>query len=164
MPNDPFVVEWFRPDARSPLIKLWVTTGLMVILGIIFVGLFVTALFPLPAGARTLFAVLGLGLAAAGPLLAAVRSIRILSDETYLLLRSDGVVLQEPEQSTRVEWTELADVSFEEGGMAVLLHLDEGEPVAIRGRFLGIDGPGLARRVKEVRRDALMGLLRPSRS
>ena len=84
---------------------------------------------------------------------------RILSEDDYLALRQDGVLLVEGRVSRFVAWSDIDEVHHDpEADALVVTVRDQGE-WRIAGRFNDADGAELAKRVASVRRRALFGLV-----
>ncbi len=157
----PFVVEWYRPSQRRAIVRVVLLASTLVTVGGLTLSLSLRATAGEPSLAAVA-AVLG-GLAVlAGPLVATLGLMRILVDDEYLLLRSDGVVLVRGRAQTFVAWSDLSGAmpAAEVGGVA--LQRTVGPPLIVRGPFDDLDPATLARRLNHVRRKALMNLLRPA--
>ncbi|HJL18638.1 MAG TPA: hypothetical protein RMH99_23455 [Sandaracinaceae bacterium LLY-WYZ-13_1] len=102
---------------------------------------------------------LGIASICAGGGVAIVRLNRVLREERYLALRTDGAYFQAGDERALVKWEDVATVRWDEPSAAVLFERHDGEPWRRAERYAGIDGPGLAKRAAEVRRKALFGLL-----
>lgn len=101
----------------------------------------------------------GLGLVALGPFLALHFVIGLLREEHFLLLRTDGFVHERDHERTLVLWEDVIDVGHDLERGVVWVAQRSREDFLIRERFSGITRKQLARRVAEVRRKALFGLL-----
>lgn len=107
---------------------------------------------PLGLGALGLFFVLG----GAGTAIVGLR--RVLREERYLLLRSDGALFVQGRRRRLVRWQDVQDVRHE--GRELVFHCHDGRVLSIEERYGGVSLPELARRVASLRRKALFGLLR----
>lgn len=156
--NPPGVVQWYRPTPHRRLLRQWAVGATLVTIGVFTVGLSLSNLFELATAARVVLALVGMAATIAGPTLTTVGSVRIMSEETYLLLRTDGVELTTDEERWFVPWSEVDEVRWDATQSAVVLARG-GEERQVSGVFQGIDGPTLASEMTLVRRRALMGLL-----
>jgi hypothetical protein len=85
---------------------------------------------------------------------------RILRDDGYLAIRTDGIVVQAAAIETLVPWAELAEARWDEPGHALILARAAGQPLVVEWSFARISGPELVARIEQDRRKAAMGLLR----
>lgn len=108
---------------------------------------------PLGLGALGLLVVLG------GAATAIVGLRRVLREERYLLLRSDGAVFVQGRRRRLVKWQDVEDVRHHEG-RELVFHCHDGRELSIEERYGGVSLPELARRAASLRRKALFGLLR----
>lgn len=101
----------------------------------------------------------GLGLVIAAGLRAIWGLRRLLSEDSYIALRTDGLVVVDPGGgTTQVAWDDLAECRLDEGGDALRLELRDGEVMRVHARFSGIEPAALARRVEHLRRRTAFGL------
>lgn len=108
---------------------------------------------------EALLGVLGLGLIFVGGGAAILRLNRVLSEERYLALRTDGAYLRLGDARELLKWEQVADVRWDAEREALVFELHDGEEWIRAERYAGVDGPTLAERVRRVRRKALFGLL-----
>jgi hypothetical protein len=83
---------------------------------------------------------------------------RVMTEETYLALRTDGALYRAGRERSFVAWDEVEEVTWD--GSAVLFVRHDGSAWARSERFADIDGIGLAKCAADVRRKALFGLIR----
>ena len=102
---------------------------------------------------------LGLASIVGGAGVAIVGLNRVLREEHFLALRTDGAFFRAGRTRSLIRWEDVAEVRWDEGLRALSLERHDGDAWVRVERFAGIDGPELARRVAEVRRKALFGLL-----
>lgn len=141
------------------LVRVCAPCSLLVLLGALSLG------YGLRLGdtALGIAAVLGgLALVIAGPVLAAVGLKRVLVDDVYLALRSNGVLWKDGAGETFVPWDSLAraDVLAADDGLS-LREAGTGRELLIRERFVGIESAALAKRIGHLRLRVLHGLERP---
>jgi hypothetical protein len=151
------ILDWYRTDPWPRMRRVLVAGPGLLSLG----GLVVAVSFAArePPGVRSAAAVLGLVLVASGAGLTLAGMFRILRDDTYLAIRTDGVVFRAASRETLLVWSELARARWDGPRALLLLEREEGEPVVVARRFAGIAGPELAGKIEQSRRRALMGML-----
>ena len=101
---------------------------------------------------------LGLLLVLGGAGAAMVGLRRVLREERYLLLRSDGALFVQGRRRRLVKWQDVEDVHHEGRELVFVCH--DGLSLTIEERYGGVTLPELARRAASLRRKALFGLLR----
>ncbi len=178
------MIDWYRVDATARIKRVLGLAAALVLcgslLGAICVGMmrspsgglalrparyaaFTTAaLERTPAEASEADRVLALGLIAlalvvSGGGTAIVGLMRELSQERWLALRTDGLVIANAGTEKRARWTQIDDVRME--GSTILVELSSGDTWTIRDRFAGTTRSALGKRIAQVRRRALHGLL-----
>lgn len=101
----------------------------------------------------------GLLMVASGPATMIWSLRRRWSDDRYLMLRVDGLLMQE-EELWSILWESVARVSWDDGDDVIVLRLrSEEEDIRIDQRYLGITNQELAKEAESVRRKASFGLL-----
>ncbi len=154
-----FVVAWFRPERGRALIRVWIIAASLVCLGVVLVAM--TRVDTLSHGARVTLGVLGALAVVGGPLGAVLGFQRAIGDETYLMLRSDGVLFCDRGRERFIGWSEIDDVLVDATtGCLSLVSVAYGT-LALSERFGGVAPRELRDRILTIRRRALMGLLRP---
>ena len=103
--------------------------------------------------------ILGLFCIAAGAGAAIVGLRRVLTEESYLALRTDGAYFRRAGERSLLPWDEVEAVRWDAASSAVLFVRHDGSEWARSERYAGIEGAELAKRCAEVRRKALFGLL-----
>lgn len=93
-----------------------------------------------------------------GAAVAIVGLQRVLREEAYLALRTDGAYAELGDVRGLVRWEEVAEVRWDGVRRAVVFERHDGAPWSRGEQFAGIDGPALAKRAAEIRRKALFGL------
>jgi hypothetical protein len=83
---------------------------------------------------------------------------RSLDNDHYLLFRTDGLVQRVDGAASVLAWDDIEDASVDEKGRLVV-HLSDASEVVIDERFVGTTTLELARKVREIRRKAVWGLL-----
>lgn len=152
-------IEWYRPDPRGKLWRAWGVGTALVVAG---AGLGVT-LFSfqhLGIAVQVAMTVLALVSTAAGPILVLRAAFSVLSDETCLILHSDGVVYTDDRQRFFVAWDDLVDTAYDGAADALRFSTEEGEHTIERPHFTDIGPVELVERVDAVRRKALLNIFR----
>jgi hypothetical protein len=150
------MVNWYRVNPWKRMRVVLIVGPVLLSLG----GLVVAVSFATraPASLRELSDVAGMLLIAGGALVTMLGMHRILRDDAYLSIRTDGVMLQAASTETFVAWDDLTSARWDAARLAVLLERREGDAVVVGQRFATIDGPELAERIEQARRRAAMGM------
>lgn len=154
------VIEWFRPPVWGRLLLSWfIATGLLGV-GVTSIALALDGTGRLPAwvqwGAGVLGAVCTL-LGATGGIFGIMRMLS--REDAYLLVRTDGLVIADPDgEQTFVPWRGMVGIGLEDGHLE--FGLQEGAPLRVRARFMGITAEALHERLERHRRDGHIGVLR----
>lgn len=99
----------------------------------------------------------GLALVIAGGLIAIVGLRRVLAEDRYLALRTDGVYFQDGARGSLLPWEDVEAIGVDDRALVFERH-DGGRWIRPE-RLAGIEPEALAVRAREVRRKALFGLL-----
>lgn len=101
----------------------------------------------------------GMLLVVSGPATMIWSMRRRWDDDRYLMLRVDGLLMQE-EEPWSIRWDNVSKVRWDDGDDSIVLQLrsDDSE-VRIDQRYMGITNQELAREAESVRRKASFGLL-----
>jgi hypothetical protein len=158
MGEEPRIVEWYRADPWPRMRRILLVGPTLLTLGGLVIA--VSFLTHLPHAVRMHAAALGFGLVAGGAVFTMVGMQRILREDLYLALRSDGLVVHSSASETLVPWDELREARWDETRAELVLLPAAGEPIVLPWPFAGIGGRDLAARVGAVRRKAAMKLLR----
>jgi hypothetical protein len=150
------MLDWYRVDPRSRMRRVLVAGPALLSLG----GLVVAVSFATreSAAIRELADVAGLFLVASGAGVTMLGMYRILRDDAYLSIRTDGVMLHTSSLETFVGWDELARVRWDGGRAALIFERRESDAMVVTHRFATIDGPALAERIERARRRVAMGM------
>jgi hypothetical protein len=89
---------------------------------------------------------------------------RILRDDSYLAIRTDGVELRLGAAEAIHRWEDIVRIRWDDARGAIVLELqgseaDEVTEVAVARAFVGVTGPVLAERLERSRRQVSMGIL-----
>jgi hypothetical protein len=113
-----------------------------------------------PNHVRVEAAALGLVLTAGGAIFTMAAMHRILREDSYLAIRTDGLALQSASFETRIAWVELERVKWDASRSELVLERSGGEEIVFARPFARITGPALAQRIEQMRRRVEMGLVR----
>ncbi len=102
----------------------------------------------------------GLACIVAGGATAIIGLRGVLSEESYLALRTDGAYFRTAEERSLIRWEDVEAVRWDRATRSVLFERHDGSAWIRREAYAGIDGEELAKRAGEVRRKALFGLIR----
>lgn len=102
--------------------------------------------------------VLGILCVALGGLTAILGLRRVLAEDAYLALRTDGALLVNGDERTFASWDDIEAVRWDAERDALVLERREGEPWVLALRFAGVANRELVRRAVEVRRKSLFGI------
>jgi hypothetical protein len=152
------MVEWFRVDPWPRIRAVLLTGPPILTLGALVVALsFLTRASP---SARVAAVVAGMALVAGGALYTMLAMQRVLYAETFVVLRTDGIGVQNASGETFVPWDEVEDARWDSTRGALVIVRTGGAEVTVSKRFAGIHGSDLARRILGTKRKAAMHLLR----
>lgn len=84
----------------------------------------------------------------------------VMTEESYLALRTDGAYFRHDGERSLLPWHEVETVRWDPNARAVVFVRHDGSTWTRAERYSGTDGSTLAKRAAEVRRKALFGLLR----
>jgi hypothetical protein len=157
MNRSPRIIEYYRADAWPAMRRVLVAGPVVLTLGALVIAF--SFLTRPPHAVRLEAGAFGFVLIAAGALATAVGMQRILRDELFLALRSDGVVIQSPAGETLVGWDDLRAARWEADRAALVLERRAGDPIVLSRPFSRIAGRALAERILAVKRKAAMNLL-----
>jgi hypothetical protein len=152
------ILSFYRADTSAHVRRILIfAPGLMTLGGMVIAVSFLTHQ---PERVRVASAAMGFALVAGTGIMTAVVLQRILRDDGYLAIRTDGIVVQAAAIETLVPWAELAEARWDEAGHALILARAAGQPLVVGWSFARISGPELVARIEQDRRKAAMGLLR----
>jgi Bacterial PH domain len=155
--SKPRIVEWYRADPWPHMRRVLLIGPTLVTLGGIVVSVsFVTRQ---TTEVRVASALAGFVLVAGGALFTMLGMHRILRDDLYLSLRTDGVVIQSSGREELVAWESFYRARWDTSRRELVIERDDGEPIIVPRPFAGIDGLVLARRIEATKRRVAMNLL-----
>lgn len=152
------MLEFFRLDRSDVIVPTLGIAIALTMVGSLLVAVgFVVHRFG--SGFEHAFTVVGILSTASGPALVFWRLRRVLTEESYVALRSDGLALHRGTVETLIPWGELTAVRYEEAEKAIVLERGDEPPLRVTERFAGIDHAALAKRIDDLRRKASFNLL-----
>lgn len=152
------IVEWYRVDPWPRMRRIIAIGPSILTAGGLVVA--VSFLTHQPESVRVEAAIVGLVLVAGAAIFTAIGMGRILRDDAYLAIRTDGVAVRIPGTDVVIPWDDLAEARWDAERGAIVLLLADGRTVVAAARFAGVTGPDLAGLVARARRRAAMNLLR----
>jgi hypothetical protein len=174
--DDP-VVGWYRRDLSRRLLGTLLPAAALVVVGSIAVGIGITRLSvgdpalafrtratfvseePAPRGATADYAIFftGLALVIAGTVTTASGLRSTMGNDDYLVLRASGIFEHENGEDHAIPWDAIESVASEEGILKILLR--DGTERTLATRYAGITTDALAKRIADVHRKGIWGLL-----
>jgi hypothetical protein len=155
--EQPRMVEWHRASAGSRIRRVLFVGPFVVSLGGVVTA---ASLLVHPArDVRIACTLAGLLLVAAGASTTIVGMQRLLREEVYLALRTDGLFVQQAGQQALVVWEDLERAHWDESKGELVLERLNAPPIAMGARFAGIGGARLVQRILAIKRKAAMNLL-----
>lgn len=159
------IVAWYRVDPSARLVGALALGATIMTLGSVAMALSFARLghasldFADPRALGPAFAAGGLGLATiVGGALACILWLRrVLAEERYLALRTDGIYFRDGARREVVRWEDVREVRAE--GEVLVLERHDGTRWSRAERFAGASAEDLARRARDTRGKALFGLL-----
>jgi hypothetical protein len=158
MEASPTILEWYRVDPWPRMRRVLIGGPALLTAGGLVVA--VSFLTRQPNHVRVEAAALGLVLTAGGAIFTMAGMHRILREDSYLAMRTDGLALRSPSFETRIAWSELECVTWDASRNELVLERSGGEAFVFPRPFARISGPVLAQRIEQMRRRIEMGLVR----
>ncbi len=150
-------VEWFRPDPRRRLAAPWAAAVLLVTAGSLAAAHGIHRLHgPLNTDAFALtMLIVGLGAVAGGMVLAVAAAVWVLSDDTCVGVRVDGVLVRRRQgEAVLVPWGVVRDAAVRDGQVELLT---DDAPVRLPA-CRGVDPAALRDRLRAAHRRVLLGV------
>ncbi len=152
------VVDWYRSDPLPRMRRVLIAGPAVLTTGGLVIA--VSFLTHQTHSVRVEAAVAGLVLVAAGAIFTTVSMHRLLRDDAYLAIRTDGVAVHSRQGETLVAWDELERAHWDAERLELVIERRTSSAITLSGPFSGIAGPALVDRLQHARRKAAMGLLR----
>ncbi|MEM9190181.1 MAG: hypothetical protein AAGF12_13435 [Myxococcota bacterium] len=154
--SDAYIVEWYRLDQNAQIVKVLALGALLMAPGSALVGVGISP-YPIPELLRILLTLLGALMTVGGPAICILGLRNVMAVDSYIALRTDGLVCHLSPSPTLTLWENIIDI--EADGEVLVLVLRDDTTERIDQRFNGIRPEELVKRMREVRRKALFGLL-----
>jgi len=155
----PRIVEWYRVDEIRPVVAAVAKGSLLLMAGCFAAGAALSGVVSTDPVLRILAGAFGAACTLGGPVLTMAGFQRILTQEAYLALRTDGVYWHRQRRGELVLWEDVEDARSDVTGTQVIIHRRAHAPLCITQRFDAIPAGDLARRILELRRKAQWNLL-----
>jgi hypothetical protein len=156
--GEPRIVEWYRVDPWPRMRRFVVAgPGLLTLGGLVVAVSFMTHQ---PSDVRLVATMVGFALVAGAAVVTTIGMSRILRDDEYLALRTDGVVIRAGDCDTLVRWNELAAARWDPARGELVLERDGADEVRTTCRFARVSGRELAERIARTKLRVAMNLLR----
>jgi hypothetical protein len=152
------IVDWFRADNSRRMRRVLMTGATCLTLGGLVIA--VSFLTHQPELVREWSAAAGIVMVAGSAAFTAVSMQAILREDVSIVLRTDGVAVQDGSLETIVAWADLDGVHWEETPASLVIERRGAEPLVVAWRPARISGPALAARIVRDKQRAEMGLLR----
>jgi len=153
----PFVVEWYRPRTLWRLLIGSALPASLVAAGAVILAVMGTAD---PRNYSEAFTIVGLCLTIVGPVLGIRHFFRILSEDRCLTFTNEALTYDRDGKHYRAAWEVIDQVVHEPETDVIVITREDDSPILIEDTFIGQTGELLAKRIVDIRRKALMGLLR----
>ena len=160
--QDVTMLDWFRVDNGRRIRRVLLIGPSLLSLGGLVVALSFSARSS--ESVRTLAIVVGMALVAAGAGSTLAGMARILREDSYLAIRTDGVALRFEAAEAVHLWENITRIRWDAARGALVLELrGEGDregagEVTVARTFAGVTGPALAERLERSRRRVSMGM------
>ena len=100
----PRIIEWFRPDRRREIFKVFGIACGVLATGALLVGLANTGMVELNDAGRQIVAIVGAITTLSGPLIAVIGLPMVIGGDDYLALRVDGIVVMRKKRLRSISW------------------------------------------------------------
>jgi hypothetical protein len=173
------IVDWYRVDNWPRMRRVLIVGPALLSLG----GLVMAVSFSThePAAVRAAAALVGMAIVASGAITTLAGMYRLLRDDSYLAIRTDGVAMRLGAVETLLPWADLSRARWDEALAHIVLERSEQavvsrseqtvvsrseqavvsrseQTVIVSRRFAGVGGAALAERIERARRRTSMGM------
>jgi hypothetical protein len=153
----PRILEFYRADPVPQMRRVLVIGPVLLTMGGLVIA--VSFLEGMSRAVRLDAAALGFALIAGGAIVTILGMHRMLREDLYLALRSDGVVVQSASGETLVPWDELEQARWDAARCELVLVRADADPIVLRRPFARIAGRALAERILAIKRKVALNLL-----
>lgn len=164
MAHAPRILAWYRADPWPGMRRVLIVGPVLLTLGGVVIA--VSFLTRVSHDVRVDTATAGFVLITSGALSTMFGMGRILRDDSYVALRTDGLLLRRGGVETIVAWATLTAARWDASRSELVLERTDGAgpPIAFGGGFSRAQAPGggaeVAGRIEQTRRRAALDMLR----
>ena len=150
-------IAWYRPNPIPKLLAIGTISATMMVLGVIIMAFGIDQSGRVAEEWRNPAIVMGVLIVITGVLHACIRFYRTLEkDQTVLVLNQDGIEYHSEGRTQKFDWRTLKHIHYGPEGLEI--GLSPNDFLRITKRFLGISGPALATKIKELQHHILLGV------
>jgi hypothetical protein len=154
----PRILEWYRADPWPGMRRVLVAGPSLLTLGGLVIA--VSFLSSVSGEVRIDTSAAGFALIGSGALVTIFGMGRILRDDSYVALRTDGVAIRVSGQETLVPWDGLVGARWDPSRSALILERTGSPAIVVERGFARTPGPEVAQRIEQTRRRAALNMLR----
>jgi hypothetical protein len=158
VPTPPRILEWFRADPWPGMRRVLIAGPSLLTLGGMVIA--VSFLSSVSREVRIDTSAAGFALIGGGALVTMFGMGRILRDDSYVALRTDGISIRVGGDETFVPWDAVKGVRWDPSRSVLVLERDGAPPIAVERGFARTPGPAVADRIEQTRRRAALNMLR----
>ena len=158
MSTPPRILEWFRADPWPGMRRVLIAGPSLLTLGGLVIA--VSFLSSVSTEVRIDTSAAGFALIGSGALVTMFGMGRILRDDSYVAVRTDGVAVRVGGQETLVAWDALVAARWDPSRSLLVLERDGAAPIAVERGFARTPGAQVAERIEQSRRRAALNMLR----
>ena len=150
-------IAWYRPNPIPQLLGIGTISAVLMVAGVIIMAFGIDQSGRVAEEWRNPAIVIGVIIVITGVLHACIRFYKTLeADKTVLVLNQDGIEYHHQGTAQQISWRQLKHIHYGEDGLE--LKSSSTHTLRIKERFLGISGPKLADKIKEVQHQILLGV------
>ena len=150
--HEPRIVDWYRADAWPRMRRILVTGPFVLTAGGLVIAL--SFLTRQPLDVRIAAAAVGFALIFGGAVSTLLVMHKILRDEVSVVVRTDGIAVQDARGETLVAWDDLSGATWDGARGALVIERASAGPLVVARTFVGLAGPELAARLLQHKRRA----------
>jgi hypothetical protein len=158
VPKPPRILEWYRADPWPGMRRVLVVGPALLTLGGLVIA--VSFLSSVSREMRIDSSAAGFALIGGGALATMFGMGRILRDDSYVALRTDGIVIRVGGDETLVPWDALHAVRWDASRTVLILEREGAPSIAVERGFARTPGSEVAERIEQTRRRAALNMLR----
>lgn len=154
----PRILEFYRADPWPGMRRVLLAGPALLTLGGLVTA--VSFLSSVSREVRVETSAAGFALVGGGALVTIFGMSRILRDDSYVALRTDGVAVRVNGHETLVPWEGLVSARWDASRAELVLEREGGSVIAVDRGFAHAPGPTVAKRIEQTRRRAALNMLR----